>query len=283
MDIFTSSNIENAFIPWSYYVADQDNQKSEMLIFGKISQHEYSDLISMTSVLSVFRDCFSIKEMLLESKDDIIHYVNKLSSRDIPPDYSIIMPCLISANKFLMDYLSFFKMFIDITSKNVKKIHKEEFDEFQKYSSKLYDDLFGYRFICRLRNYAIHRAMPLKNIEVSRQEGTRITCSKSELLQYDGWSAVKKEILALPNRIDVIPYIEESQTGVIKLYVKFLKIVAQDIFRLKLYLRELYAGFNPESPTIIVTGETIHKLQVETIPVYYLNLFLKEQKRYSMY
>lgn len=130
MDIFTPSNIENAFKPWSYYVASLDNQKSEMLILGKISQHEYSSLMSMISVLAVFRDCFSIKEMLLESKDDIIHYVNKLSSRGIPPDYSIIMPCLISANKFLMNYLSFFKMFIDITSKNIKKIHKEELDEF---------------------------------------------------------------------------------------------------------------------------------------------------------
>lgn len=254
-----------------------------MLILGKISQHEYSSLMSMISVLAVFRDCFSIKEMLLESKDDIIHYVNKLSSRGIPPDYSIIMPCLISANKFLMNYLSFFKMFIDITSKNIKKIHKEELDEFQKYSSKLYDNLFGYRFISRLRNYAIHREMPLKNIEVSQQEGTRITCSKLELLQYDGWSTVKKEILALPDSIDVTPYIEESQIGAIKLYIKFLKIVAQDIFRLKSYLGELYAGFNPVSPTIITTGETIHKLQVEAVPVYYLNLFLKELKRYSMY
>ena len=282
MEIFTPSNYKDAFTPWGYYIADQVDQKSKMLILGKISQQEYSDLTSMTSVLAVFRDCFSIKEMLLESKSDIINYLNRLSSQVIPPDYSIVMPCLISANKFLMNYLSFFKIFIDVSSKSIKKIHKEELQEFQKYSSKLYDSLFGYRFISRLRNYAIHREMPLKNLEVSRQEGTRITCRKSELLQYDGWSTVKKEILILPDGIDVIPYIEESQAGAIKLYIKILEIIAQDVYRLRSYLEELYAGLNPESPIIIITGGTIHEFKVDAVPVYYLNLFLKEQKRYSM-
>ena len=80
----------------------------------------------------------------------------------------------------------------------------------------------------------------------------------------------------------MIPYIEESQAGAIKLYIKILEIIAQDVYRLRSYLEELYAGLNPESPIIIITGGTIHEFKVDAVPVYYLNLFLKEQKRYSM-
>lgn len=283
MEIHTPSNAISAFTPWGCYVANYDNCKNRIEILAKLSEDEYTVLMKELSVLNVFRDCYSVKEMLTESKNDIINYLSGLSIKSIPPDYLVITPCLITANKLLMNYLSFLRTFKDVVSSSISKQYKEELVSLQKYDSKLYDNLFGYRFLTRLRNYAIHREMPLKQINVSSQNGTQITCNKSDLLQFDGWSTVKKEIVGLPDTVNVIPYIDDSEIAILMIYFRILKILEYDIYHLKSHLEKLYSGLNPTLPTIIKTKETIHEIEVEALPVYYLRLFLTELQDYSVY
>lgn len=269
--------------PLTYYIADKGKQEDGIIIYVELSESEYKNLIEMLSILNAFRDCYSIKEMLLESENDIIYYFSTISTKFIPPDDSVIAPYLITANKLLMDYLSFLKAFFDVVSNKISKVRKKELPEFKKYNSKLYDDLFGYRFLTRLRNYAIHREMPLKHIESSSRNGTQITCHKSALLEYDKWSTVKNEICALTDSIDVLPYIEDSKKAILKLYVKVLKILECDVYSLKIYFEKLCSGLKFERAVIISTKENIHEIRVESLPTYYLDLFFSELKRYSAY
>lgn len=269
--------------PLTYYIADEEKQKNSIIIYGELSENEYKSLIEMLSILNAFRDCYSIKEMLLESENDITSYFSTISTRFIPPDDSEISPYLITANKLLMNYLSFLKTFFDVVSNKISKMCNKKLPVFQKYNSKLYDDLFGYRFLTRLRNYAVHREMPLKHIEVSSQNGTQITCHKSALLEYDKWSTVKNEICALTDSIDVLPYIEDSKKAILKLYVKALEILECDVYSLKIYFERLCSGLKFERAVIINTKENIHELRVESLPTYYLDLFFSELKRYSAY
>lgn len=276
-------NIMTGLKPLTHYIADNVNQKTGIVIYGELSDREYEILMKMLSALIVFRDCYSVKEMFLESKNDIVHYFNTLTNEIIPPDDFVVAPYLITANKLLMNYLSFLKTFIDVVSNSISKAYKKELSVFQKYDSKLYDDLFGYRFLKRLRNYAIHQEMPLKHIEVSSRSGIQIFCKKSALLEFDGWSTVKKEISTLTDSIDVIPYVEDSKKAILKLYVKALGILECDVCSLKTYIEKLYFGIKTECPIIIKTGKTIHELAVESLPAYYLDLFFSELKLYSMY
>lgn len=273
----------NTLMPLKYYIADYADHKSRILIRRELPQNEYVALMKTLLVPTIFRDCYSVKEMLLESKNDILYYFNTLSTKVVPPDDSIVSPCLITANKLLMNYLSFLKTFLDVVSNSISKIHSEELPVFQKYDSKLYDDLLGYRFLKRLRNYAIHREMPLKHIEVSSKNGIQITCKRSTLLEFEGWSTVRNEILELTDTIDIMPYIEDSKIAVFKLYVRALKIIERDMCSLKLHFERLYSGGKAEFPIIIKIGKTIHEVAVETLPVYYLDLFFSELNRYSIY
>lgn len=269
--------------PLTHYVADEKKQKNGIIIWGELYESEYVVLMEMLSVLNVFRDCYSVKEMLLECENDVIHYFDALANEVIPPDNFIVAPCLITANKLLMNYLSFLKTFFDVTSNNISKKHKNELPKFQKYDNKLYDDLFGYRFLKRLRNYAIHREMPLKHIESSTQNGTRITCVKSALLEFDKWSTVRNEILALDDFIDVMPYIEDSKQAILMLYVKALEILECDVHSLKTFFEKICGDIKIEHPIIIKPEENTHTYEVENLPMYYLDLFFSELKLYSTY
>lgn len=273
----------NSLKPSTHYLADKEKQENSLIIYGELSENEYGTLIEMLSILTVFRDCYSVKEMLLESENDITCYFSTMSTRFIPPDYSVAAPYLITANKLLMNYLSFLKTFVDVVSNKISKVCKEELPEFKKYNSKLYDDLFGYRFLTRLRNYAIHREMPLKHIKSSAQNGIQITCHKSELLEYDKWSTVRNEICALTDSIDVLPYIEDSKKAILKLYVKALEILECDVYSLKIYFEKLCSGLKFECAVIMNTKENIHEIRSESLPIYYLDLFFSELKRYSAY
>lgn len=275
--------ISDSLKPLTYYIADEEKQKNSIIIYGELSQNEYENLMEMLSILTVFRDCYSAKEMFLESEHDITYFLSTISTRFIPPDDSVVAPYLITANKLLMNYLSFLKTFFDVVSNKISKACNKELPAFQKYNSKLYDDLFGYRFLTRLRNYALHREMPLKHIEVSSHNGIQITCQKSALLEYDGWSTVKSEICALTDSIDVVPYIEDSKKAILKLYVKALEILECDVNSLKIYFEKLCSGLKFEHAIIIKTGKTPHGIQPETLPIYYLDLFFSELKRYSVY
>lgn len=276
MEKFTISNALDAFMPWGYYIADYGKIKNRIVVWGKFSESEYNILMEKLEILIAFRDCYSVKEMLLESEKDITCYFNTISTRVIPPDDSVVAPYLITANKLLMNYLSFLKTFFDIASNKISEVCNKELPAFQKYNSKLYDNLFGYRFLTRLRNYALHREMPLKYIEASSLNGIKIACQKSALLRYDKWNTLRSEICALTDPIDVVPYIEESKRAILKLYSKALEIFESDVCSLKEYFEKLYFWSEMERPVIIRTEETIHKLEVESLPAYYIDLFFLE-------
>ena len=283
MEMFTISNALDSFTPWGYYIADNDGTNNHAVIWWKLSEDEYRALMKMLEVLSVFRDCYSVKEMLLESENDIICYFSTISTRFIPPDDLVVAPYLITANKLLMHYLSFLKTFFDVVSNKISKSYKKELSAFQEYNNKLYDDLFGYRFLTRLRNYAIHWEMPLKHIGVSSSNGIQITCQKSALLGFSGWSTVRSEICSLTDSIDVVPYIEDSKKAILRLYTKALEILKCDVCSLKIHFEKMNFGSTIKHPVIIKTGETIHKLEIESLPIYYLDLFFSELKLYSEY
>ena len=268
--------------PNKIYIADNRTKGNSVVIWGEVSETEFQILEDEILILKNFRECYSVKEMLLECSSDILEYFQKLRSCFIPQDDSIVIPCLITTNKLVMNYLSFLKTFLDVVSKNISIVCDGELKEFQEYDRNLYDEFFGYRFLKRMRNYAVHRTMPLQHIESYVEHGTKITCKKADLLQFDGWSSVKAEIEKLPDNISISPYIEESNIAIHKLYEKALSVMASGVIPLKNHLTEMCEGKTISNPVIVKTGSTLHQVTVESLPLYYIELFFSEYEYCSI-
>jgi hypothetical protein len=97
--------------------------------------------------------------------------------------------------------------------------NSNELRRYKRATSEAFDSYPGYRFLYNLRDYAQHCGPPVSGMMVSRDPtGKRVIemyLSRSELLvaRFD-WSRHAKELLARwPERISVMPLIEESMAG----------------------------------------------------------------------
>lgn len=75
-----------------------------------------------------------------------------------------------NANRFLFNYLSSARTYLDHTEKYLKNKYGNDsfhFKEFKKFTNQLYDNFFDYRFIYKLRNYAQHCGLPINTITFS--------------------------------------------------------------------------------------------------------------------
>ena len=89
---------------------------------------------------------------------------------------------------------------------------------FRDITSEVYGNSFDYRFCVRLRNYTQHFSNPVKKISYSsfafRKEPFEIAFTaspiayKKELLEFDGWSTVRKDIEGMDDEIDLVPILE---------------------------------------------------------------------------
>jgi hypothetical protein len=137
--------------------------------------------------------------------------------------------------RHIMNILTSFRSFTDTTSHRVDELFGSDFGAqaiFKDQISKQYDAVFAYRFLYRLRNFTQHYGIPLDDIQISIErlnDGQlmyHLSLDRNKLLDYDGWSLVKKEIEALPEHIHIENYfielykcVEKIQFHMINLYI----------------------------------------------------------------
>ena len=115
-----------------------------------------------------------------------------------------------TSNKLLLAYCASVKMLVDKIESYIKhNCSKEEFEDFKKFRSKIYDENISYRFIVRLRNYMIHYDMPITIAKVSVIDDCQLCFNKEELLKSDVWSKVRDDIKKMPMEIDALPLLSD--------------------------------------------------------------------------
>lgn len=268
-----------------YFAADyiQDKSQSRIVIWKELSEKDYLHILNLFMPLDFFRDSYSIKEMTLECGKDAINYFRALGGYMLPADELKMTECLITANKHFINYLSFLKTFFDVVSNNISKISRDHLEEFKNFDSKLYDASFDYRFLKRMRNYVVHCKMPLKHVSVRPEFGTKITCRRDDLLKFSGWSSLKNEISLLPEHIDIVPYVYGANVSIMKLYVKAIEVIKDDVVALRTKLKEIYGETKVDCPIILIEGDDIHTKQVEQLPARYIDKYYLEIERYKSY
>jgi hypothetical protein len=174
----------------------------------------------------------------------------------------------------LLNLLSAFRMFIDQTEHTLSlKFGKEspELQAFREAQSEEYDAVFGYRFLCRLRNYAQHRSLPLHGStvgaefsppldqmkpgqEISIERHFRAEVERVELLKERNiWSTVATEIECLPEAFEINQYVDDAMRSIQRLGVMSQQTLAKRIASSFAELSSLSQHFPPE-PGVRVIG-----------------------------
>ena len=76
----------------------------------------------------------------------------------------------IQSNRRLFNFLGSFTSYVDHTKTDLSRRFgkkSEELIEFTKATNLHFDSIFGYRFLCKLRDYTIHCGMPMGNISAT--------------------------------------------------------------------------------------------------------------------
>lgn len=267
-----------------YYLASLTNNNGELEIKAgcQMSQHEYIKLFELFNFTGFYEICRSIKNMTLESADDLEQYLHTLYHSDLPCDDSKIAKHLTTGNKLLINFLSFIRTFYDVINHAISQKSASDAKEFEALNHALYDDFFGYRFFSRMRNYVIHYNMPLTTI-VNSESGIVMYCNRSQLLQYGKWSTVKKEIEHLPEKIDIVPYIAEAKIAITTLYLKSLETIVIPAFEANQKISEIRQINNISTPIILIIHEGKNEPTIKTLPLQLLGDFFEDLKYHPNY
>ena len=140
---------------------------------------------------------------------------------ETPMDYPRVDNMILNVNRYMLNYLSAVRTYLDHSETNLKKCYgrkSQRFLRFKSACSDAYDEHFPYRFLYELRNYAQHCGMPISALELHTESAPnskgihhalRALINRDELLEnFDSWKAsLKKEILRLPPKFDVNPFL----------------------------------------------------------------------------
>lgn len=268
-----------------YFLANLSEGESGIHITtgSQISQQEYTQLFECFSFTGFYKICRSIKDMTLESADDIEKFLYTLQQSDIPIDESQADKQLTTGNKLLINFLSFIKTFFDVIKHAISQRSAADAESFSNLNKALYDEFLGYRFFARMRNYVVHYNMPLTIMEDTIESGAFMYCDRDQLLQYNGWSTVQKEIEQLPARINIIPYIAEAKVAISTLYLKSLETIVISAIEASEKISEVCERNKITSPVIVIAHDNAEVPTVKMFPLQSLKEFFIDLKDHPHY
>ena len=171
-----------------------------------------------------------------------------------------------NANRFLFNYLSSARTYLDHSEKYLKNKYGNnsiQFDSFKNYTSSLYDSFFEYRFIYKLRNYAQHCGLPINSITFSvdnkdllkRKINLNPLFLKSELKKnYKEWGQkINEDFDFQPEEISVRQIIGNYYKNIKDLNDEFIIIeklsLDKSVEYLENFQKENYSQFNVNKST----------------------------------
>lgn len=191
-------------------------------IIYSIIEEDQKELLGIVNLINVFDDIIVTPAVILYQniqdlkihKQSLIQNI-KHKGPDFLFDISIHKSHLIRS---IMNILTSFRSFLDIIAHRMKECyanHEEISKYYKTWQSEMFDTYFCYRFLYKFRNYVQHYGVPLDDLNLifeKLSEGkveVSILVLKEKLIEYKDWGSIKKEILDLPEKLEIEPLIFE--------------------------------------------------------------------------
>lgn len=203
----------------------------EIIPLRPISNVEYKKFKEAVSIFNnILKYYFSKGTIEMNFKDyelALNEYIGVINNKDIK---SSMLDPNFNFNRLFNNYIFSIKTFLDHAETDLKRRYGEEsfsYNEFKKITSFKYDNIFAYRFIYNLRNYAQHCGMSIVDIKtkVSIYKPTEviIELDREELLKDKKLKKkIGKELQNCPHRFNLTPLMNEMNNAIIDVAEKIL-------------------------------------------------------------
>lgn len=191
-----------------------DNNVHDINYIKDISDSELTSIEHYIGILDEVQHLMDLFVVLRFNFDDIIQFqtteVQPIIERINPinhlkeKEYAFLK---VEINRFVNNYLSAFRMFIDHSDVKIGRRFKKDSKEYKMFISmanKAYDNNFSYRFAYKLRNFCQHCGLPITGFEIEGiEKGSKFMFSFVRdylLTEYDSWGPRVKEDLTNGNQ-----------------------------------------------------------------------------------
>lgn len=144
---------------------------------------------------------------------------------------------ILDINRVLLNLLASVRMYLDHTETSIKRRYgdtSQNWINFKQACGKAYDELFSYRFLYKLRNFAQHCGLPLSRFDASvREHSERPGEPYHELSfglerdvalrEYHWGEQLKQELAQQPNVIDVDQHVHALMQSIRQINQVFAK------------------------------------------------------------
>lgn len=217
---------------------------------AEITALQKQEIESWFSFVMFYDRCCSIKKMTIESGNDFMAFcesISKCTSYDpVEADKNHV-----TANKLLINYLSFLTMFYDVVANALSKQKgKDALHKFHEYDSKLYDTYVSYRLLKFCRNYVTHFDIPLTGLEFGAS-GIIVYAKVNELKRSEKWKKIQDDIPIQQERIEMQPHVAQCQKIIDLLYLNAIEFVFQDAYKGNQELFKICKQYGLLNPAIV--------------------------------
>lgn len=274
-------------------------RNEEIRALRELTAQEYAEYKSNLKILIDFSNKQQLFTIINLNYEEFKNLVNTylIEFKNSPSmNWACTEIMVINTNRVLLNFLSAFRTLLDHMEYILKKDYgneSEEFKKFKKVCSEQYDNYFSYRFLYKLRNYTQHCGMPVgsftidskvSNIESKKVEDyLAVYFDRDTLLnKYDSWGQIKNEIIDLPPKIEINPFVDDVMKCISRINLTVIEHDLEKVFRSTKYFENLLIPFKDidEIPAIFDINDKYgnqEKLEVniEWMPLHIIDMVLK--------
>ncbi|WP_439185860.1 hypothetical protein [Carboxylicivirga taeanensis] len=253
-----------------------------------LSEESRKSLLEDCDLINTYSTQLEVFQYLQNNLSDYNEFLTKISGIPITKfNFQAIenTEFIIEVNKHILNILSSFKFFLDNAESYIKRHvgkDSQQILDFKELTSKLYDSYFSYRFLYRLRNYAMHLGFPIQSIhfksrkqEANPEDMIGDVILEVSIMSMQGekklFGPVHKELMNINSNIDIRPLIVELSKSILTIQ-KFMHSIHTDKLNDAIANIELYTLKYKTTSNIIVIIDNFHvddekvKLTKKNIP-----------------
>ncbi len=209
-----------------------------------LANYELKIIENSKTTLKKYMGIFDLFQMNLDNYQDLIQHIESVELNYQQLDENTAR----NLNRFLVNYLSSTKMFLEHTEAKVKSTFGKESKEFISWkttTAQEYDTYFAYRFLYQLRNFTQHIGLAIATLNLSassdslgKKQKLELFFSKNQLLDNSfDWKKIYDDLVSQPEKFSVLEILLQYNQCMDRVYNHALELlIVPEIENLITYL-----------------------------------------------
>lgn len=183
----------------SEHIDHGPNREHFLSARGTIGEDEFLRFRQQCHILERYTSIRSLLYTAAKNGNDLFRYLDPI---ELYKKYCITKPStkkmVREANRLALNFASALRTLVEISTNEIKGKAAEK-AKYEAFQSNVFDNVQGYRFWIRLRNYLIHRKMLYEGCSVMA-DSVILSVSSRSLLEWHGWNSKQREDIELLDR-----------------------------------------------------------------------------------